>query len=187
MIKALFICLIGTSFLFADFSKNNIAISLKEIGKINRIDSRLLYSIAKVESNFEPLIIAFVSNKKDFKFKNAKTTVLPYKKKHLIQIRANEETLKAIAMELINKGYKIDVGLMQINSINFTKEELPFIFKPKYNIHKSAQVLKNCNEKFEDLRGTLECYNKGFTKKFSYDYYSKVKESFVTSFLREAI
>ena len=182
MIRKVFLMLLFCSSMFADFSEENIANSLKEIGKMQQIDSKLLYSIAKIESNFDPLVIAFTSKKKDFNFTNAKTIIMPYKNKNLIQVRADENTLKLIAKELINKGYKVDVGLMQINSVNFSSEELPYIFKPKYNIYKSAQVLKGCNAKFQSLKEILECYNKGFGEKSSYDYYLKVKNSFISSF-----
>ena len=68
MIRKVFLMLLFCSSMFADFSEENIANSLKEIGKMQQIDSKLLYSIAKIESNFDPLVIAFTSKKKGLQF-----------------------------------------------------------------------------------------------------------------------
>ena len=182
MRKILLLIATCISFAYADFSKHTIAESLKQVAREEQIDVKLLYSIAKIESNFEPLIVAFTSGSRNYHFKNAKVSVKSYKDKYLIQVRADEYTLKDIVRKLINAGINVDVGIMQINSINFSDNELNHIFKPKYNIQKSTQVLKNCNAKFFTLKETIECYNKGFRKKKTYDYYTKVKDSFLASF-----
>lgn len=182
MRKILLLITTCISFAYADFSKHTIAESLKQVAREEQIDVKLLYSIAKIESNFEPLIVAFTSDRKNYRFENAKVSVKPYKNKYLIQVRADEYTLKNIVRQLTNAGINVDVGIMQINSINFSNRELNQIFKPKYNIQKSTRILKNCNAKFYTLKDTIECYNKGFRKKNSYDYYTKVKDSFIASF-----
>ena len=182
MRKILLLIATCISFAYADFSKHTIAESLKQVAREEQIDVKLLYSIAKIESNFEPLIVAFTSGSRNYQFKKAKVSVNCYKDTYVIQVRADEYTLKDIVRKLINAGINVDVRTMHINFINFSDNELNHIFKPKYNIQKSTQVLKNCNAKFFTLKETIECYNKGFRKKKTSDYYTKVKDSFLASF-----
>ena len=164
------------------YSKKEIADTLKKQAELVNIDKRVLYTIAKIESNFTPFIISFTSKNKDFKFENVKMRISPYKNKYLISIRGNKQNLIKVAKELISKGYLVDVGIMQINSQNFTASELDKMFELNHNISKSARVLKLCGSKYNNIPHAIECYNKGFRKKASLSYYNRFKTSFLKDF-----
>lgn len=171
-----------SSFLYS-YSDFDIANSIKKQAIINNIDQRIIYTIAKIESGFNPFIISFTANHKNFKFPNFKITIQKYKTKYLISISSNNKyKLSKIANYLINKGYKVDIGLMQINSVNFNNLELNQMFELDYNISKSIIVLNQCRNRMKDLKNTIECYNKGFKKTNSKDYYTKFKNSFIKDF-----
>ena len=60
-----------------------------------------------------------------------------YKDKYIVSISSSSvETLSAIAKELIDSGYSVDVGLMQINSVNFEPDSVEDIFDLDTNIKK---------------------------------------------------
>lgn len=177
-----------------DFSREHIANTLKEQASLNRIDSRIIYTIAKIESNFTPLVISFRNKTKklsqDLAFLNTlqKNGLIAVRAKnygaeHIISIFSQDKNiLELIASDLIRKHYLIDVGLMQINSQNFTLGELSSIFHLDVNIQKSIDFLRVCQRRFQTLKDTIECYNKGFTKKRRYDYYTRFKTSFINDF-----
>lgn len=182
--KLLLLSFILLTLSYASFSKEqNIAQALKQEALNSKIDKRLLYTIAKIESNFEPLIIAFTSTKR-LRIEGGRVSVkhLKYKNKYLIQIRGSQKDLETIALYLINQGLNIDIGLMQINSINFTKEELPLLFNPSYNVKKATQVLSQCRAKFGSLKKSIECYNKGNNLGKSYNYYTNFTRHFIRDF-----
>lgn len=162
---------------------SDIANALKKASLQSGIDKRVLYTIAKIESEFEPHIIAFASQKK---FNTAQTNIdirnIPYKNEYLIQVRADKEMLKLIILELIKKGFSVDIGLMQINSSNLTKEELNHILELDYNLVKSTYILKLCIKQKNSLKESIECYNKGLRKVANYNYYEKFRKSFIRDF-----
>ncbi|EJJ7261997.1 transglycosylase SLT domain-containing protein [Campylobacter coli] len=166
------------------FANNlDIANALKHNAIKYDIDKKILYTIAKIESNFETNIIAFLSDKKwKIKGESIKIKNIKYKNKFLVQIRASINELKQIATYLIQKGYKIDVGLMQINSINFNLDELNVIFNPNYNIQKAVIVLKQCRNNFKNTKNTIECYNKGNRIGEKYDYYQRFLKHYIKDF-----
>lgn len=167
--------------LFA-YSNKEIANAIKRQAMVNGIDQRLIYTIAKIESGFKPLTISFTSYKDKFYFEKAKTKIAKYRDKYIISITADKDTLVKISYYLIEKGYLVDVGLMQLNSQNFNKTELIKAFELDYNISKSLKVLVDCQKKFKHLKETIECYNKGFRKNVNYDYYARFKNSFNRDF-----
>ncbi|CAD7289530.1 hypothetical protein LMG7974_01607 [Campylobacter majalis] len=177
-----FIC-----FLNAKYSAQDIADGLKQASVISNIDKRVLYTIAKIESDFTPLIISFTSKNKDHSYENLKKSVSKYKDKYLISFRGDESSLKLALKDLINKGYKVDAGLMQINSVNFKIDEIEQIFDIKYNIDKSIAVLNMCILLNSNTKQAIECYNKGKRSRYtSYDYYEKFKNSYITAFVRNS-
>lgn len=133
--KIIILMFLTFSLSFCNINSKEIANALKYNALKYNIDKKILYTIAKIESNFNTNVIAFVSDKKvNIIGKNIKIKNLNYKNKYLIQISSDINTLKKIAIFFIQKGYKIDVGLMQINSQNFTLQELDYIFNLDYNI-----------------------------------------------------
>lgn len=173
---------IGVLPVFANFSEYSIAESLKRVASQKEIDPRVLYTIAKIESNFEPLIISFTSYSKDFNFENAVTKTGKYKDKFTVSITADKFRLQEILEYLIDRGFSVDAGLMQVNSINFSKHEIPYIFELEYNIHKSTKVLEGCIQQYKTMRDSIECYNKGFKRKITYGYWDRFKNNFMTDF-----
>lgn len=179
--KIVFLIFLTLNLVFAN--NLDIANALKCNAIRYGIDKKILYTIAKLESNFETNIIAFLSDEKwNITGKSVKIKNIKYKNKFLVQIRANLNELKQIATYLIQKGYKIDVGLMQVNSTNFNLNELDAIFKPNYNIKKAVVVLKQCKNKFKNIKNTIECYNKGNRIGKKYDYYQRFVNHYIKDF-----
>lgn len=100
---------------------------------------------------------------------------------------ANIAEAVAITQEYIKKGYTVDVGLMQINSSNFSQlgyaNRIDAIFEACNNIAAGASVLKNfyrqSRKKSKDkqvaLKGAISAYNTGsFEKGFKNGYVSAV-------------
>ena len=176
----LFVASLLPCFSYDDFE---IANALKLASIQNDIDKRVLYTLAKIESNFNPLIISFTAKHTNFHFKNLHKSVKKYKDKYLINFRGSEEDLqKALRVLLQDKSLKIDVGLMQINNVNFNKSEIPYIFNPSYNTQKATLVLKECIAKKALMKDSIECYNKGFRRVSHFDYYARFKKSFLRDF-----
>lgn len=170
------------------FSELNIAKNLILYARANNLDERALYTIAKIESGFKPLIISFTSPTKNFGFKGQegiKVKVAKYGKKYLISMSSkNRSSLAQVATDLIKRGYKVDVGLMQINSIHFNPEQTYEMFDLQNNISFSIKVLRQCMTIFGDSPKAIECYNKGNNAKRHSDYYAKYKKSFYKDFGR---
>lgn len=172
--------------IFANQISLDIANALKKASLQSGIDKKMLYTLAKIESEFNPHIIAFVSKEKFNIAKEAKKKIhirnIPYKNKYIVQIRTDKENLKHIASQLIKQGFSVDMGLMQINSSNVSEKELNHIFELDYNIAKSTAILKFCIKQKKSLKESIECYNKGLRKVTNYNYYEKFKRSFIRDF-----
>lgn len=166
------------------YNEEHIAKSLKKEAYFSNIDVKILYTIAKIESNFNPLIISFTSSHTNFNFKNLKKKISRYKNKYLISFTGEEKDLQEALKVLIKQGIKVDAGLMQINSVNFKENEIASIFKPSFNIEKSAFILKQCVSVKSTLKHSIECYNKGVKEVSSFDYYEKFKKNFLRDFGR---
>ena len=159
-----------------------IANALKEIAEKTNIDKKVLYTLSKIESNFNPYVISFTSKEKNFRFSGLNSKIVSYKRKNLITLSGKEKDLQRALKILIKKGYKVDVGLMQINSVNFKENEIPYIFNVKYNIAKGANILKQCIDYHSTLKNSIECYNKGNKKFVTYNYYHKFKKNYNKDF-----
>ncbi|TEY00719.1 transglycosylase SLT domain-containing protein [Campylobacter sp. US33a] len=168
------------------YSKEEIAYMLKKQALYSQIDARVLYTVAKIESGFNPFIISFVSTtNKNFNYdKVVKTTIKPYQNnKFIVNIESKDvEKLVNITKDLIEDGYKVDVGLMQINSQNFSKSEIKKMFELKTNILKATEILKLCGIKYQNIKNTIECYNKGYRQGEVLTYFNRFKESFNKDF-----
>ena len=119
--------------------------------------------------------------------KNVKITISNYslnRAKWVVAIKPiNEAYAREIAKMLIKDGFSIDVGLGQINSVNFSKDELDDIFNPEFNLKKCAKVLRKCyNAKSKDMRNTIECYNYGMRNRHSNPYYKRFYEHYKKEF-----
>ncbi len=138
--------------------------------KVSTVPTIIVKSIMKVETAIDPLKIN-----------------VNYKGKSLVSYKpkTKEDALK-LAKEWINKGYTVDIGLMQFNSSNlkyypdYTVKEL---FDPCINIKLSTSIYNNnfssTNKKLpysKRVLQSLSAYNTGsFTKGFKNGYVAKYK------------
>ncbi|ECK2550142.1 lytic transglycosylase domain-containing protein [Campylobacter jejuni] len=181
--KILFLMFLTFSLSFCSVDSKEIANALKYNAYKYNINKKILYTIAKIESNFKINIITFVSEKKwNINGGGIKTKNNKYKNKYLVQIEGNIYSLKKITSYLIQNGYKVDVGLMQINSQNFNLNELNDVFTIDYNIKKAISILEQCKNKFQSIKNTIECYNKGNRIGKKYDYYQKFVNNYIKDF-----
>lgn len=176
------ICIVFSVELNANFSPSTIANELKIAAKIHKIDSKILYTLAKIESNFTPLVITFTHTNPNIKFKNLTKKTQKYKNKYLISLYGNESDLRFALKILLAKNIRVDIGLMQINSQNLVAKDLDFIFHPRINIAHAIRILKNCQNAKRTTKATIECYNKGLRQAKKFNYYDKFARSFVKDF-----
>lgn len=164
------------------YTQEEIASALKRQALNANIDEKILYTIAKIESGFRPHIISFVSDTKEIKVGGANMSVSPYGEKWIIVLNGKMQNLTKIAKMLIKDGFLIDVGIMQINSQNFKIDEIEKMFELDYNIEKATSILKLCENKYGNTHRIIECYNKGYRKKATFDYFNRFKRSFLKDF-----
>ena len=125
-----------------------------------------LASIARTESHFQPLTISD---------NNTATTGIP----------ATRDIAVQIASKLIEAGHSVDLGVMQINSVNFLKLGLTpeSAFDPCRSIAAAATILsgdyaggETHEEQQSALRGALSKYNTGDAQRgFENGYVHKVE------------
>ena len=146
--------------LFSSDIKQEIANSLKIVSHQSNLDIRVLYTIASIESNFNPYLISFITNdinllkKLDSGFKGTryKFKFDKYDQQYIANISSeNEEEMMKIASFLWDMDFiNMDFGIMQISKQNLTQNETKYIFNPLYNMNKSSNILSTCNEKYKD-------------------------------------
>lgn len=134
------------------------------------IDYRMLFTIASVESNFEPMAISVVTSSakaqvlkqlasKDIRIQTGTTY---HSKISLVSIFPNSyETAVFIIHKLEELGFKFSVGFMQVDTVNFSLEEVKKMFHPEYNLEKAAKHLSGCINQFKTTVHQVECYNRG--------------------------
>lgn len=154
-------------FLFA--ASENIWV---KVGKIYGIEPRLLYSIAKVESDLDRYVVAFSFNKMSPKQAQALSTFLAKNaiesKQHsqVIAIRSKNkfQASKVVHFLYTNNYPRFDMGIMQINSIHksmLDKAKISFydLFEPTINIQVGAYILATCMEKHKNYKDAINAYN----------------------------
>jgi type IV secretion system protein VirB1 len=191
LLSSLLLVTIGISSSFA-FSDMYIANAIKSTATKENIDQRILYTILDIESDFKPFAICMLTTKENaLKFKNINNPNIRIKaseykynpKKWAVSFYPNSLGLaKALTRAFIKQGFSIDVGLSQINSVNFSMMEVDYIFEPNYNLLKSSKVLKDCAKSKKDLEKTIECYNYGFKERGIYPYYNRFVKSYNKNF-----
>lgn len=165
---------------------------IADISKQSSVDKKVYYSIIKIESDWENNIIAFNANKKFYnELKPLKKIIgdmtLKFLKPNRIVIIADRESMVSIAQSLYKRKVNFDLGLAQINSVNFTYDEIPTMFNPKYNLIKANNILAQCAERYRiSPKSTIECYNKGFRNHKGYSYFNKFIKAY-THYTREGI
>ncbi|CZE47503.1 transglycosylase SLT domain-containing protein [Campylobacter geochelonis] len=175
------------------YSYEEILYTIADVAKTQGVSPKILYTIVKIESNFEPFAISFLTNKenalyfKKLETQNIRIKISNYslnRTKWVVSIKPkNQEYAKEIAKILVENGFNIDVGLGQLNSQNFKKDEFEYVFEPSYNLTKCAQVLRKCfNAKDKNMQKTIECYNYGMRNRGSNPYYKRFYEHYIKEF-----
>ncbi|NLK66937.1 MAG: lytic transglycosylase domain-containing protein [Campylobacteraceae bacterium] len=184
--------LLLSKFLFA-YSYEEILYTIRDVARKEGVANRILYTIVKIESNFEPFAMSFLTNEENafyykglenqnitikisnYSLDNSKWVVSMYPKSEIYAI----EVLK----QLLKSGFSVDVGLGQLNSQNFETHEIDYVFNPTYNLTKCSRVLRMCfNIKNKDMQKTIECYNYGVRNRNSNPYYKRFYEHYMREF-----
>ena len=172
--------------------RQDIADSLWAAATSSNIDVRVLYTIAKTESDFQPYIISFLTSDTGlikklragfkgsiYRFRSAKYN----SPKYAVSISSNrKEAMLELAKFFWDFDFNVDFGLMQISKQNLKRDELEFIFDPQYNVSKSKEILAVCAGRYSSAKDAIECYNKGFAAKKNYDYYARFMNYFDSFF-----
>ncbi|WP_081302505.1 transglycosylase SLT domain-containing protein [Campylobacter fetus] len=192
MKKIFLILIFGIAFCSAkNTTKEDIANSIKSVAKSEQIDERILYTIAYIESKLEPYTINFITNEKFAKRVKRELDKAKYdvkiskynKTSYAVGITSKQHNaILALASALYELKMNIDLGIMQISKQNIKKDELENIFNPRFNLEKSALILKKCGDKYSKFYEIIECYNKGFIQKKSYSYFRKFATNYNTFF-----
>lgn len=191
MIKIGFIFLLCIkAFAFTDLE---IANAIKKVAFEENISPRILYTIVKIESNFNPKIISMLLKKNEVN----KITTLNYKNrfkvssydyalnpdKKIVNITAyKKEDLVVLVKILKENNFSFDVGLAQINSHNFSVSEIESIVSLEGNLRKATQILKSCITAKENIEDAIECYNYGLRPRNKNIYFARFKRSFIKDF-----
>ena len=171
------------------YSPNEIVNAIAAVAQNEGVKPEILYTIVKIESDFEPYTISFLTNKSNADYfaglrnQNIRIKTSNYSlnssKWVVTIIPANEIYAVQIAKYLYEDGFSIDVGLGQLNAVNFSQNEIDYIFNPMYNLTKCAKILRKCwNVKNKNIKDTIECYNYGMRKRYSNPYYKRFYEHY---------
>lgn len=190
--RILAILLVSLTSLFS-YSYKDILYAIKDVATQNGVSPRILYTIVKIESNFNPYAISFLTNEENAKYyktlenKNISIKISPYslnKNRWVVSMSPKYESYAiGVLKELIKNGFSVDAGLGQLNSVNFENYEIDRIFNPTYNLTKCVGVLRKCfNAKNKDLQKTIECYNYGMRNRGSNPYYRRFYEHYQKEF-----
>lgn len=178
------------SLLNAEDINAQIAQGISFVSEKSGVPRSVYFTLIDIESSFYPYVICTVmesSKANDMKIlthRGYEVRINPYKLKNLVSIYARDEkSIVQLSKELIKQGLSIDMGLMQVNSQNISPGEIDRIFDPYYNIARGSNILAGCAEKYNgDIKASIECYNKGFVRKETYDYYAKFIKSYNQNF-----
>ena len=193
------------------YSDDEVASTIVEISKKHAIPSDVLFALVSVESDFEPLAIAVETTRASAeileKLRSPSIKVVFgdrrtfHSQKSVISVYPSDrETAHFIIGALKQQGFCFDVGLMQINTVNFKLSETDALFDPKNNLNKAATVIGHCKKAFRSLKNQIECYNRGAgnlaaalrrakksKKPMRYPYWKRFKEDYVSYFGKEAL
>lgn len=190
--KILFLMIFSINLAFS-YSYEEILYAIKDVSYQEGIANKVLYTIVKIESNFNPYSISFLTNRenalyfKGLETGNIKIKISQYslnKSRWVVSIYPINETYAVeISKLLLKNGFNIDVGLGQLNSQNFNENEVKYIFNPTYNLTKCAKILRKCfNAKNKNMQKTIECYNYGMRHRGSNPYYKRFYNHFMKEF-----
>lgn len=165
----------------------NLDSVIDEVALISGVDKQVYLSIVKIESNGKQNIIAFNGSDNFYNYLKGLKEIdssLEIKKyspnRIVIYSPNNSSSIVAIAKELYLLQKSFDLGIAQINSQNFSYEEIPLMLDIKYNIIKANNILADCRARFHlSIPSSIECYNKGYINHQGYSYYKKFMQSYL--------
>ncbi len=144
----------------------------EKVGKVYRIEPRLLYSIAKVESDLDRYVVALSHAKMTPEQLDKLNTFLvkngiesrQYSKVISIKSKNKNEASHVVYFLYTNRYPRFDMGIMQINSIHkplLDKAKISFydLFDPKVNIQVGAYILATCFERHKNSKDAINAYN----------------------------
>lgn len=170
--KALTLLFLSFRLVFSQvFTEEEVVKGMIAAARHHNIPLESLVTIASTESDFRPLILTIETKPKTAKLlkrlAGAGLRIITggqtsHSKLAIVNIlpKSIEEAI-FVARALKANGYTFDLGLMQINSCNFSLNEIDKLFYPSYNVAKSAKILKSCVISFKRRRDQIECYNRG--------------------------
>jgi type IV secretion system protein VirB1 len=169
-----------------------VADSLSHVSKTKAFDVRVLYTLAQLESNFNPFKITMVVPsalaKKLYKSQTQRIKVVEHKYeanstlKRVDFFPENLALAKSLAKTFKQQKLLFNAGLMQINSEKLDLIEIDSIFEPQYNLAKGIQSLDTCRRNFEKNHEIIECYKWGKQLKKDFPYYKAFIKQFNHNF-----
>lgn len=144
----------------------------EKVGRVYKIEPRLLYSIAKVESDLDRYVVALSHTKMTPEQMSRLSAFLAqnrieskqYSQVLSIKSKNKNEASRVVYFLYTNRYPRFDMGIMQINSIHkplLDKAKISFydLFDPKINIQVGAYILATCFEKHKNNKDAINAYN----------------------------
>jgi hypothetical protein len=99
-------------------------------------------------------------------------------KRYIFSIYPTAAQVESVFQKFAQIGIdSYDIGLMQVNSRNAKRngwDEVRLFNDVVYNVEKSAKLLNDCLNSSASIETSIECYNKGNQKRYSYSYYKRI-------------
>jgi len=154
------------------YSEEYVANIFKQTALKYNIPFEVLYTIASIESDFQPIVITVETTRESAevleKLRSPNIRVIFgnnttfHSKKSVISLYPKDiDIAKFLIVLLKKKKFVFDVGLMQINAVNFTVEEAEEMLDPVKNIDKAGKIYRYCVNLFKNRIHSVECYNRG--------------------------
>lgn len=151
-----------------------------------KVNPGLMKVIAMAESSGKPNTIAFLAEPHNAEPANQLLAryginykVRPYdSKRYIFSVWPSADQARGVFAILRNSNIKsYDIGLVQVNSLNARRngwDEIRLLNDLSYNVEKGAKILNDCISENSTLERSIECYNKGNHKEYSYSYYQRI-------------
>jgi hypothetical protein len=155
------------------FTEEEVANSIIKASEKYNINPKILYTLASIESNFHPMVITVETTEESARvlstLRRAGVRVVfsPKAKTFhsglsIIDIYPDSTEIASYIIKLLKKHkFCFDVGLMQINTVNFSVKEAEKMYYPEKNIDRAARVFAGCQKRFNSIIHQVECYNRG--------------------------
>jgi len=152
------------------YSEKNVGNLILKYSNKYQIEPEIFFTLINIESAFNPFAIAVETNKQsalmlkklnsdNIKIKVGKTY---HSKIWLVSIFPKSESDAIFMVKLLKKlHFTFDVGLLQINTCNFSTRESAYMLYPENNIAKGAKIFYSCTKIFKKFKHQVECYNRG--------------------------